>query len=87
MVVGRLMSEKTEIVRAGGGASRENIGYVRQMLAELANVARRERADLLVYLLEMAYTEASDLIAARSDADRVEGRHATRMAVKPTGKI
>lgn len=81
------MSEKTETGKAGNGASRENIGYVRQMLAELANVARKEHADLLVYLLEMAYTEASDLLVARSEAERVQGHHAARMAVKPTGKI
>jgi hypothetical protein len=81
------MSEDTKTGKGGNGASRENIGYVRQMLAEMANVARRERADLLVYLLEMAYTEASDLLMAQSDGDRVQGHHAARMAVKPTGKI
>ena len=36
------------------------------MLAELAQVARKERADLLAYLLEMAFTEASDLLTDRS---------------------
>lgn len=81
------MSEKTENGRAGSGAYRDNIGYVRQMLAEMANVARKERAELLVYLLEMAYTEASDLLLAQSDVDRVQGNHATRMAVKPSRKI
>jgi hypothetical protein len=81
------MSEKTDNGKAGNGASRENIGYVRQMLGELANVARKERADLLVYLLEMAYTEASDLIAARSDADKIQGNHTSRMTMKPAGKV
>jgi len=81
------MSEKTETGKAGNGAYRDNIGYVRQMLAEMANVARKERAELLVYLHEMAYTEASDLLLAQSDVDRVQGNHAARMAVKPTGKI
>lgn len=81
------MSEKLDNGKAGNGGSRENISYLRQMLAEMANVARKERADLLVYLLEMAYTEASDIIAARSDVGQVQGNHAARMTVKPAGKV
>lgn len=81
------MSEKADTGKAGNGAHRENVGYIRQMLAELANVARKERADLLVYLLEMAYTEASDLLVARLDTERIQGNHAAGMAVKPPGKI
>lgn len=80
------MSGKIEIGRPGG-ATRENIAYVRQMLAELAQVARNERADLLAYLLEMAFTEASDLLNARSEVGKVERDHPARMSVKPTGKI
>ena len=46
---------------AGGAAARNNISYIREMLAELRNVADREGADLLCYLIEMAYVEAGDL--------------------------
>jgi hypothetical protein len=79
------MAGKFEIAGAGSGSSRENIAYVKQMLAELAHVARKERADLLAYLLEMAFTEASDLIASipvKSERDQP-----ARMAIKPAGKI
>jgi hypothetical protein len=44
-------------------ASRENIAFIRQMLAELRQVAEREKADMLCYLIEMAYVEAGDLQA------------------------
>jgi hypothetical protein len=47
-------------------ASRERISYVKQMLGELSQVARTEQAELLVYLLEMAFTEASDLLTGKS---------------------
>lgn len=79
------MAGTTNFGGAGNGSSRENIAYVKQMLAELAHVARNERAELLAYLLEMAFTEASDLLTDRS----VKGERdaAPRMAVKPAGKV
>lgn len=39
----------------------EKIAYIQQMLAELSVVARSEGADMLGYLLDMAYEEAVDL--------------------------
>lgn len=45
--------------------TRENIAYLRQMLGELRLVARNEGADMLCYLIEMAYVEAGDLQAGR----------------------
>lgn len=78
------MAGKTDFGGAGTGPSRENIAYVRQMLAELAQVARNERADLLAYLLEMAFTEASDLLTGSVKGERDP---ASRMAVKPAGKV
>lgn len=80
------MSGKIEFGRTGA-ASRENVAYIRQMLAELAQVARNERAELLAYLLEMAFTEATDLLAARSEVGKIERDHAARMPVKPAGKV
>lgn len=79
------MAGKTDFGGAGNGSSRENIAYVKQMLAELAHVARNERADLLAYLLEMAFTEASDLLT--SNSVKGERDSPARMAVKPAGKV
>ncbi|RYC17613.1 hypothetical protein [Ciceribacter ferrooxidans] len=44
---------------------RENVAYIRQILGELRNVAQREGADMLCYLIEMAYLEAGDIQAGR----------------------
>ena len=41
----------------------QNIAYIRQMLGELGTVARNEKADVLCYLIEMAYLEAGDVLA------------------------
>ena len=41
----------------------QNIAYIRQMLGELGTVARNEKADMLCYLIEMAYLEAGDVLA------------------------
>lgn len=41
--------------------TRESIAYIRQMLGELRLVAEREGAQMLCYLIEMAYEEAGDL--------------------------
>jgi hypothetical protein len=39
----------------------QNIAYIRQMFGELGTVARNENADMLCYLIEMAYLEAGDV--------------------------
>ncbi len=49
---GSLESAKTE----------QNITYIRQMLGELRFVAESENADMLCYLIEMAYLEAGDVL-------------------------
>jgi len=46
---------------AGNDAPRDNIAYIRQMLVELRQVANAEGADMLCYLIEMAYVEAGDV--------------------------
>lgn len=43
----------------------EAIAYIRQMLGELHQVASKEGADMLCYLIEMAYVEAGDVQAGR----------------------
>lgn len=44
--------------------SEQTIGYVRQMLGELRAVAEKEDQPMLAYLIEMAYLEAGDAMAA-----------------------
>lgn len=42
-----------------------NFAYISQMLAELRLVAAAEGADMLFYLIEMAYIEAEDIKTGR----------------------
>lgn len=59
-----MVPKVAKTVRSGAAAT-ENIAYIRQMLAELRQVAENEGADLLCYLIEMAYVEAGDLLTLR----------------------
>jgi len=52
----------TECQGTGNG---EAIAYIRQILGELHQVAHREGADMLCYLIEMAYVEAGDVQSGR----------------------
>ncbi len=57
----------------------ENLAYIRQMLAELRTVSEREGADMLCYLIEMAYIEAGDIQSGRRDLSvSHDKRNATR---------
>ena len=47
------------------GHAEENVAYIRQMLGELRQVALGEGADMLCYLIEMAYVEAGDIQCGR----------------------
>lgn len=40
----------------------ENLDYVQSMLGQLRTMAEAERCDMLAFLIEMAYVEASDII-------------------------
>eukprot|EP01035_Chromulina_nebulosa_P001461 gene1461-1950_t len=60
------MNARTETDSHISASSRDRISYVQQMLGQLTQVARAERADLLVYLLEMAFTEAGDILSGHS---------------------
>lgn len=70
-------------------ASRERISYIKQMLGELSQVARGEGAELLVYLLEMAFTEAGDILNGKSisASQRVKRNEPGRMAMEPSGQV
>jgi hypothetical protein len=59
------MNSNSGIGSKNPAKTKENIAYLRQMLGELRLVARNEGADMLCYLIEMAYVEAGDLQAGR----------------------
>lgn len=59
---GKLQNVRTE----------QNIAYIRQMLGELGTVARNENADMLCYLIEMAYLEAGDVLAGSRPVSTIE---------------
>jgi hypothetical protein len=40
----------------------ETLDYMQSMLGQLRTMADAERCDMLAYLIEMAYVEASDII-------------------------
>ena len=40
----------------------DTLDYIQSMLGQLRNMAEAERCDMLAYLIEMAYLEASDLL-------------------------
>lgn len=40
----------------------EKIEYVRSMLGQLRTMVEAERCEILTYLIEMAYVEASDIM-------------------------
>jgi hypothetical protein len=41
----------------------EALDYIRSMLGELSEIARRERFDMVAYLVDMACVEAADILA------------------------
>ncbi|MEX0343873.1 MAG: hypothetical protein AB3N20_03045 [Rhizobiaceae bacterium] len=40
----------------------ETLDYVQSMLGQLRTMAEAERCDMLAFLIEMAYVEASDIV-------------------------
>ena len=81
------MIGKPETVTSLPTTTLQSVNYIKQMLPELAELARKEKAEMLVFLLEMAFTEATDLLSGRSDSIKVDRHHAASMAMKPSGKI
>ncbi|MFC5583543.1 hypothetical protein ACFPOD_00330 [Nitratireductor kimnyeongensis] len=45
-----------------GGGRTDALDYLQAMLGQLRTMALAERCDLLAYMIEMAYLEASDII-------------------------
>lgn len=56
------MVSKVEIPSSGDGQKLERIAFTQQMLIQLSQVARADQEDMLSYLIDMAYEEASDII-------------------------
>ncbi|TPP10742.1 hypothetical protein [Rhizobium glycinendophyticum] len=56
-----------------GTRTMENIAYIRQMLGELRAVAENEGAEMLCYLIEMAYVEAGDVQSGRRSLTILNG--------------
>lgn len=46
--------------------TRGDIMYIQQMLGELRNVAYSCNAEMLVFLMEMAFAEAGDVLSGKS---------------------
>jgi len=69
--------------------TRDKITYIRQMLGELRGVASNEGADMLCYLIEMAFVEAGDILSGKRQLSLSNGERnkAAGMPVKPSGKI
>jgi hypothetical protein len=67
----------------------DTLDYREQMLGELRTMAEAERYDMLAYLIEMAYIEASDIIQghrpSRIQDDQRDGT--TRVPLQATRKI
>ncbi len=66
---------------------RENLTYIREMLAELRTVAEAEGASMLCYLLEMAYLEASEVDTGRRFLEARDRDQTVRVAMQTPGKI
>lgn len=82
------MNSKSAMPVLSSSSALDNIAYVRTMLGELRIVAENEGADMLRYLIEMAYVEAGDIqTGLRPLSAGHERNRAARMAVKAPGKI
>lgn len=62
---GENMVSDGKMENGGDDPTRKNLAYIRMMLGELRQVAERERADMLSYLIEMAYVEAGDVLEGK----------------------
>ncbi|MEM0899076.1 MAG: hypothetical protein AAGI92_03895 [Pseudomonadota bacterium] len=59
---------------------RSQITYVRAMIAELRVMANAERHDMLTYLLDMAYIEATDIVDVEKKSSTTERRDGNAVA-------
>ena len=68
---------------------KDALEYLQSMLGQLRTMADAERCEMLAYLIEMAYVEATDLL--KGDRSLEVGRNkrdgAAGVPLKPSGKI
>ena len=67
----------------------ETLDYMQSMLGQLRTMAEAERCDMLAYLIEMAYVEASDIIRGERPL-RIKGEQRDSpagVAFEPPGKV
>ena len=50
------------MMRTNGEKRSDTLYYIQSMLGQLRTMAEAERCDMLSYLVEMAYIEASDIV-------------------------
>lgn len=62
----------------------ETLDYMQSMLGQLRTMAQAERCDMLAYLIEMAYVEASDIIRGDRPA-RVAQPHRHEHVIRKAG--
>lgn len=55
----------------------ETLDYIQSMLAQLRKMAETERCDMLAYLIEMAYLEASDTLVGERTSHVEKKRNST----------
>lgn len=58
----------------------ETLDFMQSMLGQLRTMAEAERCDMLAYLIEMAYIEASDIIRGDRPARVQQGFHKPNVA-------
>ena len=82
------LNSKPKIPVPPGRQTQEKIAYIRQMLGELRAAADTEGAEMLRYLIEMAYVEAGDIQAGlRPLSIHGECNQPAGIAVQPSGKV
>ena len=67
----------------------DSLDYMQAMLGQLRTMAEAERCDMLAYLIEMAYVEASDIIRGERPL-RVrddQGNGTAGVSLEPSGKV
>ncbi|MDS1135498.1 hypothetical protein [Nitratireductor indicus] len=60
----------------------ETLDYLQAMLGQLRTMALAERCDMLAYMIEMAYLEASDIIRGQRPFQLDEERLASEVGNK-----
>jgi hypothetical protein len=83
------MMSKREKGQSPDDQGSDIITYVRQMLAELRTIAAGQKEEMLVYLIEMAAVEASDIVSRRKAGSygEIDGNEPAWVAMKAPGKI